>query len=356
VSATTPGTGGDDAAPAPVGGSASVVTGSPLVEASAAASPVGANPVGANPATGGPPVVDLGPAEQADGERATEDLPVLSTDLRNTPAPPRIHDTTARSGPILSVVICAYNDAKRIATTARSLAAQGTPDGVQIVLIDGASNDATVETASAYLPDLVVASQFDGGIYPAMNRALNVAEGEYVYFLNCGDALRGESVLARLIGELRALPHPVPLIACRVRHLNGGRGAPFVTSTIPFSLARMLAGRQDYNHQAMIFHRGTAIAAGGFPVGYGVVGDYHLILRLALVRPPATREIVIADYEGGGISSADPRMIPRLQAAVRQEVLDLRGVLRVLNHLYGELQSRRRKSYARNDRVRKTRS
>lgn len=286
------------------------------------------------------PIVDLGAVEKVDQGRSVSGLPVVHVDPYAQSDKPQLIDETNRCETILTVVICAHNDHRQMARTARSLAAQEIPDGVQILLADGASNDATVETAQAYLPDLVVASQFDGGIYPAMNRALSLAEGEYVYFLSCGDVLNGPSVLARLVGELRALPRPVPLIVCRVRHLDGARGVPFVTETIPFSLARMLAGRQDYSHQALVFHRGTALAAGGFPVGYGVVGDYHLILRLALIRPPTTREIVIADQDGG-IGAADPRMVARLQAAVRQDVLDLRGPLRVLNRLYGETRLQR---------------
>ncbi|MBT0769464.1 glycosyltransferase [Kineosporia sp. J2-2] len=246
--------------------------------------------------------------------------------------------------PVLTVVVCAYNDQERVKPTAASIARQSSLSGVQTLLIDGASSDGTIEAARAHLPGLTVSSERDGGVYQAMNRALVLARGEYVYFLNCGDVLHDDRVLERLVTELRLLTRPVPLLACRVRHLDGGRGAPFVTRTIPFSLWRLLLGRQDYNHQAMIFHRVTSLAAGGFSMLHGVAGDYHLILRLALMRAPMTREMVLSDYEGGGLSAADAHLIPRLHAAVREEVLDLRGPLRRVNRWYGSLQSLRRET------------
>lgn len=246
--------------------------------------------------------------------------------------------------PRLSVVVCARNDRERIVPTLRSLVGQVSLVDVEIVLVDGASGDSTPDVARRILgdlPDVIVDSRNDTGVFDAMNRGLRLAGGDYVYFLNCGDAFTSPSVVKELLDVLPVDPAESPLVVSRVRH-HGDPSAPFVTRTVPFRLGRLLLSRQDYNHQAMVFSRGAALAAGGFRLRYGVASDYDLILRLALLAPPLETDLVLADYEGGGLSAANPAQIPVLHAAARQDVFRLSGVGAWLNRGYGALQGRRR--------------
>lgn len=246
--------------------------------------------------------------------------------------------------PRLSVVVCARDDRERLARTLDSVTGQDRLAEVEIVLVDGASTDGTLDLAREVLagvPLHVLDSRPDGGVYDAMNRGLRLATGDYVYFLNCGDAFRTSTTLAQLVDELPPENDRALLIG-RVRHLAGGAAPPFVTATVPFRIPRFLAGRQDYNHQAMVFHRGAATAAGGFRLQYGVVSDYDLILRLCFVTAPKEIPLVIADYEGGGLSAQAPAQIPRLQARVRHDVFRLHGLPAWVNGAYGRAQSRRR--------------
>lgn len=69
--------------------------------------------------------------------------------------------------------------------------------------MDGASTDDTVPLAEAYRrrnPDLRVdiVSEPDQGLYHAMNKALERARGQYVVFLNAGDALHSPDTLERV--------------------------------------------------------------------------------------------------------------------------------------------------------------
>ena len=61
-------------------------------------------------------------------------------------------------------------------------------------IIDGKSSDRTVEIAKKYSIDFAnkgvkytVISEKDSGIYNAMNKAIDVAKGEYCIFMNAGD-------------------------------------------------------------------------------------------------------------------------------------------------------------------------
>jgi glycosyltransferase involved in cell wall biosynthesis len=246
--------------------------------------------------------------------------------------------------PRLSVVVCARNDRERIVPTLRSLVGQVSLDDVEILLVDGASDDDTPAVARRILGDLpgvVVDSRSDTGVFDAMNRSLRLARGDYVYFLNCGDTLASPAVIKELLDVLPVDPADAPLVVSRVRH-HGGSGAPIVTDTVPFRLGGLLLSRQDYNHQAMVFARRAALAAGGFRLQYGVASDYDLILRLALLARPVETNLVLANYEGGGLSAVNPAQIPVLHAAARQEVFRLTGVGALLNRCYGAVQARRR--------------
>lgn len=104
----------------------------------------------------------------------------------------------------ITVVTCTYNCADTLETTLRSVLCQDYA-AVEHLIIDGASKDSTVEKAEAYKQEsdssaagheVVVLSEPDGGLYFAMNKALGMATGDYLVYLNAGDALPDSHVLA----------------------------------------------------------------------------------------------------------------------------------------------------------------
>lgn len=69
--------------------------------------------------------------------------------------------------------------------------------------MDGASTDDTVALAEAYRQRnadarIDIVSEPDKGLYHAMNKALERARGQYVVFLNAGDALHAPDTLERI--------------------------------------------------------------------------------------------------------------------------------------------------------------
>lgn len=90
---------------------------------------------------------------------------------------------------LLSIVTVTWNCAGTIGKTLASVQAVK-QHGIEYIVVDGVSTDGTLEIVRRYdaLVDLLV-SEPDTGIYNAMNKAVALARGEYVLFINGDDEL-----------------------------------------------------------------------------------------------------------------------------------------------------------------------
>lgn len=111
---------------------------------------------------------------------------------------------TMTPAPLLSIVTITRQNRDGLAMTAQSIATQ-TRDDYEWIVIDGASNDGTVQLLERYSPKPdIVLSEPDQGIYDAMNKGLTRANGAYTLFLNAGDRLATAETLEHIYTELSA--------------------------------------------------------------------------------------------------------------------------------------------------------
>lgn len=100
--------------------------------------------------------------------------------------------------PRISIITICYNAASTITRTLRSVSAQTYPN-IQYLIIDGASKDNTLELVHELAPEAEIYSERDKGIYDAMNKGLDRATGDYVWYVNAGDALVSPTTVEDLI-------------------------------------------------------------------------------------------------------------------------------------------------------------
>ena len=100
--------------------------------------------------------------------------------------------------PVISIITVCYNAEREIVATLQSVKEQ-TFKEYEYIIIDGASKDKTLEVIlqSGITPTHLV-SERDKGIYDAMNKALALAKGEYLMFLNAGDSLYSSDTLQHI--------------------------------------------------------------------------------------------------------------------------------------------------------------
>ena len=105
-----------------------------------------------------------------------------------------------------TIITCTYQAEKEVERTLRSVLKQTYKD-VEHLIVDGASTDATLRLAQAYVTEsqaqnnghqVMVTSEPDKGLYDAMNKGLKHATGDYVLFLNAGDTFPSESTLTQV--------------------------------------------------------------------------------------------------------------------------------------------------------------
>lgn len=99
---------------------------------------------------------------------------------------------------VVSIITIAFNSAQTIRDTITSVLSQSYSN-IEYIIIDGASNDATVQIVREYEPlfngRLKWVSEPDEGLYDAMNKGVKMATGDVIGILNSDDLLYDSNVL-----------------------------------------------------------------------------------------------------------------------------------------------------------------
>ena len=104
------------------------------------------------------------------------------------------------NGPILSIITVNFNNNLGLLKTLESVSSQSF-SSYEHIIIDAGSTDGSRETIIQYEkenPHLSFwSSESDKGIYDGMNKGIDHAKGQYLYFLNSGDCL-SQDILAKI--------------------------------------------------------------------------------------------------------------------------------------------------------------
>ena len=107
--------------------------------------------------------------------------------------------------PILSIITITYNAGKVLEPTIRSIIEQDY-DGIEYLIIDGGSTDDTLAIAEKYKDRIAfLVSEKDNGLYDAMNKGLHAATGDYVWFMNAGDAIHSPFIVRKIVDQIIAM-------------------------------------------------------------------------------------------------------------------------------------------------------
>ena len=217
--------------------------------------------------------------------------------------------------PPVSVVVATFNHG-RFVTDAIDSALGQTLAGVEVVVVDDGSTDATPTILARYGDRIRVVRQANRGLAAARNRGLAVARGTYIGFLDADDVV-APTKLTEQAGVLDESPR-VGWTYCDVLIEDETSGTT-VTASAQFAYrGRRLDGRllpelirgNFIPAIAPLVRRSALDAAGRFDERLTALEDWDLWLRLALVAEARYVPRVLATYRlrAGGMSRDRTRM------------------------------------------------
>ena len=104
--------------------------------------------------------------------------------------------------PKFSIITVTYNAGKVLEDTIQSVITQ-TYKNVEYILVDGGSTDNTLNIINQYRSMIQqVVSEPDQGLYDAMNKGIRMATGDYICFLNAGDAFHEDDTLQQMVHSI----------------------------------------------------------------------------------------------------------------------------------------------------------
>ena len=207
----------------------------------------------------------------------------------------------------VSVITVCYNASDVISQCLDSVEEQAVENvTVEHIVIDGGSNDGTVEIVRGHHnPDHVV-SEKDDGLYDAMNKGLEKATGDVIAFLNSDDVYANPNVISDVVS------------AFKTSHTQAVFGdlVVFDPKQEGHIVRRWKAGPQgDFKHGWMPPHPTLFVRTsvfdrhGGFNLKFKFAADYEWMIRslytenLALTYLPKT----LVKMSAGGLSNASLR-------------------------------------------------
>ncbi len=235
---------------------------------------------------------------------------------------------------LFSIITVTRNHLAGLKRTHESVAAQSLT-GFEWLVIDGASNDGTVDFLETI--NAAYSSEPDDGIYEAMNKGIERAQGFYLLFLNAGDTLAHEDTLAEIaayIEELQETPDFIygDALETKTVILSDREGSHKTTkdsSATPqndnyYKKARSYqkaAHGMFTHHQSMLYRRDLPGRDLRYDQAYAVAGDYKFTLQcLERARTVVYCPFPLCLFESGGVSQQRVRQGRAEQIAIRREL------------------------------------
>lgn len=201
-----------------------------------------------------------------------------------------------KNNSLITVITISYNAVDNIESTIQSVLNQTYPF-IEYIIIDGGSSDGTTEIIKKYVNNISFwLSEQDKGIYDAMNKGIMMASGDWINFMNAGDAFYNPNTINSLsyylenktigviYGDVKIIYDQNHVKTKRVKTNNFLKGMPFCTQSA--------------------FVRNKYFSDILFNDKYNVFGDldYFLSLNKKKVQMKYVKK-VIASFDYNGVSS-----------------------------------------------------
>lgn len=237
----------------------------------------------------------------------------------------------------LSIITVNLNNKSGLQKTIDSVISQTYKD-FEWIIIDGGSTDGSkelIEKYSSYITYWV--SEPDKGIYNAMNKGILVAKGEYLQFLNSGDALATPKILndvfcANLVEDI---------LYGNVIHIFNEEKQKMVKYNHPITLSYFTSGG-IINHQAAFIKR-DLFSNSLYNENLKIVSDWEFWIKQVLLdRKFKYIDMVIVFFDRNGLTSSITEtqkqehdiVISHLPEGIKADLSELYSLREIINDEY----------------------
>lgn len=216
------------------------------------------------------------------------------------------------------ITVC-RNVAQVIAGTLDSVFGQTHPD-IEVIVIDGASTDGTVDILAGYRGRLAhCISEPDKGIYDAMNKGLRLATGDVIGFVNAGDLLMTSTVIEQVVAAYTS--NDVEAVYGDIIMVDE-QDITQVKRTWRSGNYHRDRFRQGWMppHIATFFKKSTYDRHGLFNTDLRIAADYEIMLRFLYKNKVLAIHLpeILVRFRLGGMSNGSVKHVLKANAEVRR--------------------------------------
>ena len=219
----------------------------------------------------------------------------------------------------ISIVTVVYNCVNTIRGCIDSVLAQDYDD-VEYIIIDGGSNDGTVDVVNEYKSGIArFVSEKDKGIYDAMNKGVRMATGDVVGILNADDFFYSNDTLSKIAAAFKGNAQLDATIAdivfvnennsriLRQYHAKKWRPSKFAWAFMP-------------PHPYFLCKRRLFDELGYYKIDYKIAADYELLIRYLYVNKINYQYLPISTtrMRMGGVSTKTLNSIITLNKEIKR--------------------------------------
>ena len=208
----------------------------------------------------------------------------------------------------VSIITVTYNSSTTIKDTLESVKNQTYPN-VEHIIIDGASNDDTLEIVNSFKHVSKIVSEPDAGIYDAMNKGIKVATGDVIGILNSDDFYTSNTIISEIIQtfkektEINALYGNISYFETKNPEIvkRFWKSKPYYTGFF-----------EDGNvppHPTLFVKKSVYDEIGTYKTYYKIAADYEFMLRMLKIHEYKSffLDKTIVKMRLGGISTGGLR-------------------------------------------------
>jgi glycosyltransferase involved in cell wall biosynthesis len=234
-----------------------------------------------------------------------------------------------KNKPLLTIVTVCLNSEKYLEETIKSVINQSYIN-IEYIIIDGGSTDKTLDIIKKYEKYIDKwISEPDNGIYDAMNKGIDMANGEMINFLNSNDYYYSKKSVKNIVEKY--IKTKADVISGKLELINKNGEHLRIISKKNFS--KMKIEEFSISHPST-FVKTEIMKKYKFDTNYKIGADYKLLQTLFIKKYLFVNlDCIVTSFREGGISSNKEL---RIKEKIKIDI-ELLGITRAIKKNYNTL-------------------